>query len=168
MSNEEIVRTCRLLNRHGIKSMTQNIIGLPTETIGETMETLKLNIQCRPTYAWASIFQPYPGTDLGKYAEKQGLLEDSPENIEKSFFDRSILKSRDKKKIEHLQKLFAITVEFPRLLPLTRLLIKLPNNPFFWLVHKLWKGYTIQRRLHPVGYTGGEYLSMVRKFIKLE
>jgi radical SAM superfamily enzyme YgiQ (UPF0313 family) len=170
MSREQIVQACKTLRAAGIGVLTTNMIGLPGGSLEMDIETVKLNAQCRPAFANAFLFQPYPRTELGEYAARLGVLEGDIDDIDMSAWNKSILNfpPAEKRQIENLQKLFAITVEFPRLLSLTRLLIKLPNNPFFWLVHKLWKGYTIQRRLHPVGYTWREYSSMVRKFIKLE
>ena len=146
MTNEEIINACSLLRKYGIKSMTQNIIGLPTETMKEALETLKINIACKPTYAWVSIFQPYPGTELGEFTEEKGLLEEDPSKIEKSFFDKSILRLRDKKKIEHLQKLFAITVDNPWIYKtgLLNMLISMPHSNMIKNFYK--KAYQIHRK----------------------
>lgn len=132
MTNEEILNACKLLRKNEIKFMTQNIIGIPTETLKEALETLKMNINCKPTYAWVSLFQPYPGTKLGEFTEEQNFLEEDPTKIEKSFFDKSIIKLRDKEKIEHLQKLFGITVDYPWVYKtgLLKLLISMPHNNF--------------------------------------
>ncbi len=138
MSNEEIINACRLLRKYKIKFMTQNIIGLPTETIKEAMETLKINLACKPTYAWVSIFQPYPGTKLGEFAKEKNLLKESPDKIQKNFFDSSILDLKDKRKIEHLQKLFAITVNHPWIYKtgILKMLINMPSNR---LIKKAYK-----------------------------
>jgi anaerobic magnesium-protoporphyrin IX monomethyl ester cyclase len=170
MSRQQIVQACKTLRDAGIGVLTTNMIGLPGGSLEMDLETVRLNAECRPAFANAFLFQPYPRTELGEYAARLGVLEGDINDIDMSAWNRSILNfpPAEKRQIENLQKLFAITVEFPWLMPLTRQLIKLPNNPLFWFVHKLWKGYTIQRRLHPVGYTWREYLSMVRKFIKLE
>jgi anaerobic magnesium-protoporphyrin IX monomethyl ester cyclase len=100
------------------------------------------------------LFQPYPRTELGEHAARLGLLEGDINAIDTSAWNRSILKfpPEEKRQIENLQKLFAVTVEFPWLLPITRQLLKLPPvfSPLLWLVHKLWKGFTIQKRIHPV------------------
>jgi hypothetical protein len=29
-------------------------------------------------------------------------------------------------------------------------MMKLPDNPLFWLMNKLWKGWAIKNRVHPV------------------
>jgi radical SAM superfamily enzyme YgiQ (UPF0313 family) len=146
MTNEEILNASKMLRKYGIKSMTQNIIGLPTETLKEALETLNINIACKPTYTWVSIFQPYPGTKLGEFTEEKGLLEEDPNKIEKSFFDKSILRLRDKKKIEHLQKLFAITVDHPWIYKtgLLNILISMPHYKFIKNFYK--KAYRIHRK----------------------
>jgi hypothetical protein len=35
-------------------------------------------------------------------------------------------------------------------MPLIRHLIKLPDNPVFLLINKLWRGWAIKSRVHPV------------------
>jgi radical SAM superfamily enzyme YgiQ (UPF0313 family) len=172
MSREQIVTACKTLRAAGIGVLTTNMIGLPGGSLELDIETLRLNAECRPAFANAFLFQPYPRTELGDYAARLDLLEGDINAIDTSAWNRTILKfpPAEKRQIENLQKLFAVTVEFPRLLPLTRQLLKLPPvfSPLLWLVHKLWKGYTIQQRIHPVKWTWHEYLAMVRKFVKLE
>ena len=73
----------------------------------------------------------------------------------------------EKRQIENLQKLFALTVEFPWLRGLTRQLIKLPPNPLFWLVYKLWKGYALSRRLFPMHMTAGAYLRSAWQYMRI-
>lgn len=170
MSREQIVNACRMLRDAGIAVLTTNMIGLPGGNLAIDLETVKLNAECRPAFANAFLFQPYPRTELGEYSARQGLLEGDLNSIGASAWEYSVLKfpPGEKRQIENLQKLFAITVEFPWLLPLTRLLVKLPHNPFFWLVHKLWKGYTIKARIHPVRLGWRDYLAMIRRFLRLE
>lgn len=170
MSREQIVSACRMLRDAGIAVLTTNMIGLPGGNLAIDLETVKLNAECRPAFANAFLFQPYPRTELGEYTARQGLLEGDVNSIGASAWEYSVLKfpPGEKRQIENLQKLFAITVEFPWLLPLTRQLLKLPHNPFFWLIHKLWKGYTIKARIHPVRLGWRDYLAMVRRFLRLE
>ena len=170
MSKEQILGACQLLRGAGINVMSTNMVGLPTGGLEDDLETLKLNIKCRPAFANAFIFQPYPRTQLGELARREGLLEGTSDEISASAWDNSVLRfpPGEKRQIENLQKLFAITVEWPWLLPLVRRLLKLPKNRVFWLVHKLWKGYTIARRIHPVRLSLREYLEAIRHFMKLE
>ncbi|RME42758.1 MAG: hypothetical protein D6796_13955, partial [Caldilineae bacterium] len=65
-----------------------------------------------------------------------------------------------------------IAVEFPWLIPLIRLLIKAPRNrvvdTLYWWVHKLWKGWAITRRVHPVKITPKLLWTNARHFLKME
>ncbi len=116
MSKEQIYDACNLLKKYDIKFMLQNILGIPTGSIENDIETLELNIKCKPDYAWASIFQPYPGTRLGEFCVKNNFYSGNFEDLNSSFFDSSILNfTLDyKNQISNLQKLFAIAVEYPK------------------------------------------------------
>jgi len=114
MTEKEIIKASDILRQYEIKFMIQNMIGLPTETIRDAIKTLELNIKCKPTYAWASIFQPYPGTRIAKFCEEKGLLNDiSIDDIHDNFFDDTPFNLPDKHKFINLQRLFAIIVENP-------------------------------------------------------
>lgn len=135
MKREEVVNSCELLNKYKIKFMLQNIIGLPEGNLSADLETLKLNIKCAPTYAWVSIYQPYPGTPLSEYCIKKGLFDGNFNALNDNFFDASFLNfnASYKKQIENLQKVFFIIVKFPFLyyLRLYKLMLLLPRNNFF-------------------------------------
>lgn len=148
MSKEQIFNACKLLHMHKIKFRTENMIGLPGETINTALETLKMNIKCRPAIGWASLYQPYPKTKLGIRCKEMGLYNGSLDSIKPSFFEESILLLKDKRKIENLQKLFSLIVEFPVLLPLALILINLPPNKKFNQIYTLWKEYCYSRRLY--------------------
>lgn len=133
MTREQIVKASKILEQKGIKFMMQNIIGLPTGTIEDDIATLELNIECKPDYAWASIFQPYPGTRLGEYSRKEGFYTGDINNLASNFFDASPLNFPDeyKSQLSNLQKLFAIFVEYPELhrLGLSRPMINANRTP---------------------------------------
>jgi len=117
MSKEQIINSSKLLKDYGIKFMLQNIIGIPTGSLENDIETLELNIKCNPDYAWVSIFQPYPGTELGKFSIEKGFFSGDFNDIGSNFFDSSKLDFPEeyKNQISNLQKLFAIFVEYPEL-----------------------------------------------------
>lgn len=113
MSNECIVNACHLFRKYDIKTMLQNILGLPGTTLENDLETLELNIACKPDYSWVSIFQPYPKTWLGEYCQKNGYYSGDFSDIGNSFFDVSPLNLQHKNEIANLQKLFALAVQNP-------------------------------------------------------
>ena len=130
MSDEEIYNASKLLRKYKIKFMMQNMIGLPNGNLKNDFGTLRMNIKCKPTYAWVSIFQPYPGTELSRLAIDGGYCSgEDLDRIGEGFFDESVMKIKNKDEVESLQKLFGITVEHPILYytGLIDILIRLPK-----------------------------------------
>jgi radical SAM superfamily enzyme YgiQ (UPF0313 family) len=170
MNREQILEASRIFRRHGIAFMTNNMLGLPTGSLETDLETLELNVQCRPSYANVFLFQPYPKTELGEWACQEGWMTGSFDDLSGSVSDDTILRfgsESEKRQIENLQKLFALAVEFPFLVPLVKLLIKLPRNKLFWLVYKIWKGYAIKRRMFPFRLTPREYVSAAWQYMRI-
>jgi radical SAM superfamily enzyme YgiQ (UPF0313 family) len=130
MSREQILKSTKLLRKYDIKFVLQNILGLPGSTLKIDFETLRLNIKCRPTLGWVSIFQPYPGTELGDRFPNLTI-----EKIKSNFYEESPLNIPYKKELSRFQKLFGITAQFPFLYPFLPLLIKLPLDGLY---RKLW------------------------------
>jgi len=171
ISREQIIIAASQAREEGINLITTNMLGLPTGSLEADFATLELNIACRPGYANAFLYQPYPRTALGDFTREQGLMEGSLDDISPSAWDRSILCFRspaEKRQVENLNRLFAIAVEWPRLLPLVRWLIRLPRNPLFWLAYKLWKGYAIKKRIHPYHPSLIEYAETIQRFLRFD
>jgi anaerobic magnesium-protoporphyrin IX monomethyl ester cyclase len=171
LSNEQIVEASRLVREAGIQLLTTNMLGLPGGTLTLDMETLALNHACKPAYANAFLYQPYPRTELGEYARENGYVEGSLDDIDPSAWERSVLRfssPAEKRQIENLNKLFALAVEWPWLTGLVRRLIKLPSNALFRLVYKLWKGYAVKNRIHPYRPSAREFVQTVRRFMRFD
>jgi radical SAM superfamily enzyme YgiQ (UPF0313 family) len=62
--------------RHGIRRMSYNMIGLPTERLPQALKTVRLNAELDPDEALAFIFYPYPGTELHRLSAELGYLTD--------------------------------------------------------------------------------------------
>jgi len=171
MSREEILHAAEVLRRHGISFSTNNMLGLPTGNLETDFETLELNAQCRPAYANVFLFQPYPKTALGEWAYEHGWMMGSFDDLSGSVSDDTVIvfgSEAEKRQIENLQKLFALGVEFPWLLPTIRRLIRLPPNQIFWLVYKVWKGWAIKNRLFPFRMTPREYLESALYYMRIK
>lgn len=112
-TNYETISAAKLLRKWGIMLMIQNILGLPTSTIEDDLETLEVNIRCKPAYGWCSIYQPYPGTALGDLCKKKGWYSGDYSEISDSFFDTSVLNipEEHKEQVVCLQRIFALCVE---------------------------------------------------------
>jgi anaerobic magnesium-protoporphyrin IX monomethyl ester cyclase len=171
MSREEILGAAETLRRHGITFMTNNMLGLPTGNLETDFETMELNAQCKPAYANVFLFQPYPQTALGEWAYEQGWMMGSFDDLSGSVSDDTVIKfgsEAEKRQIENLQKLFALGVEFPWLLPVIRRLIRLPSNQVYWLVYKLWKGWAIKNRMFPFQMAPWEYLDSALYYMRIK
>ena len=109
ITDEDCLNTAALLHKYGIKVMTQNILCLPDTSIEDDLATLELNRKCRPTFAWASIYQPYRGTQLGDYCYEKGIVEKEPGR----FFGGSPLRISDHDEREKLQRRFSLLATEP-------------------------------------------------------
>jgi radical SAM superfamily enzyme YgiQ (UPF0313 family) len=166
MNTEQILRAAALVREAGIVLVTQNILGNPGETIEQALCTLDLNIRCKPSYAFATLLQPYPRTEIGEFVRERNLLEtESAELNHESFFDRSILKMEHRARMERIRMLFPIAVEWPLIRRLLPLLSRLPLNPLYGAADKLWKGYAVKHREMQYKLTLREYLLSLRTYL---
>jgi radical SAM superfamily enzyme YgiQ (UPF0313 family) len=171
ITKEQILNAGHILREYGIKYMTSNMLGLPTGGLETDLETLDLNIECRPDYVNVFLYQPYPKTKLGEMALREGLMTGTFDDLSGSAAEGSIIKfssEMEKRQIENLHKLLSVAVEFPFLRSLVSRLIKLPHNKLFWLVYKGWKGYAMSRRIYPVKMTLGEWFSSLLQFMRIK
>ncbi len=171
LSDQQLIEASRLIREAGIQLLTTNMVGLPGGTLENDFETLALNHACRPAYANAFLYQPYPRTELGEYARHNGYVEGSLDDIDHSAWERSVLRfstAEEKRQIENLNKLLAIAVEWPWMTGLVRRLIRLPPNPLFRLFYKLWKGYAVKNRIHPYRPSFREFVQTVRRFMRFD
>lgn len=119
MTDYQILTGAEFLTQNGIRMMTQNILGAPGETREQMLQTYELNRIVRPTFASASIFQPFPGTSELEYARDHGHLPvmDQDALIDAFGFDTFyrgsilILDPAQKRWLEVFHKLFAIGVD---------------------------------------------------------
>ena len=170
MSREQILEASRLIREGGLNLTTTNMIGLPTSTLEDDFDTLELNIQSRPAYAHVFIFQPYPRTELGEFTREQGWMVGTFDDIGEVAWDHSVLEFDEahKRGLSVLQRFFAIGVEWPWSVSLIRRLMRLPDNPFFWLLNKGWKGWAIKNRVHPVRLSLREMVETAWHFLRIK
>lgn len=167
MTNEQILNTCRLLRKHRIVCAAQNMVGFPVNNALEVdIETLDLNIQCRPNFAWSSILYPYPGTKINEYAVNHGFF--SKKSWDKAAVTNKITSElkfnnpQEKKKIERLHKLFGIVVEFPFLRPFIYLLISLPVDKLYQIIFFSWYGYCMRVRMESWKKSPREFVQLFK------
>jgi anaerobic magnesium-protoporphyrin IX monomethyl ester cyclase len=75
-SNKTIRLAVHTARKFGLKVGMFNLIGLPTESFDDYLETLRLNQELQPDWHATSIFFPYPGTRLHALSEELGLIRE--------------------------------------------------------------------------------------------
>ena len=162
IENPEIEELSRLLKHYNIPFITQNLMALPVpHPLEVDLQTLDLNIRCRPDYAVAHLFFPLPGTDLSKYAQDNGFYRPQEDSLPENTSTFSALRfpdAKEKARVERLHKLFGLVVSFPFLRRLAPLLIRLPLGRVYYLVSVAWYGFSLRVRLERTGKSFKEML----------
>jgi len=70
---EQNVEAARICRKYGIKIWANYMMGLPTESKEEVMDTVRLMKEIDPDYYSPAFFTPHPGTDLYDYAVQHDL-----------------------------------------------------------------------------------------------
>lgn len=158
ISNKQYHDVAGILRKVDLPFSLGNMLALPGETVEQGFGTIRMNIELGVMNPWFSVFQPYPSTSLAKFSSD---LLDMPEISEDNFVcpdyhSNSILPGDAPRQLSNLHKFAALCVMFPFLIPLVRLLIKLPSNPLFILVHRLCHTYTFSK------YNDGSILKTIR------
>jgi radical SAM superfamily enzyme YgiQ (UPF0313 family) len=159
-TNQQVEDAVNEAKRHGVKVMLLNMAGFPVpDPLAVDEATLELNIRCKPDWAWSSLFYPYPRTQLGQIASREGYLasESDPKDGPETNKTLSLLqwpKEETRREVENLHKFFGLVVEYPWLRGLAKRLSRLPPNIGFELMYYAWYGYCLygrleQKRLRP-------------------
>lgn len=78
MGNDEILKGAAILRKHGILIVTYNMFGMPFENPDMLQKTFELNRELQPDAVGAFIYQPLPGTKLGRLAYDNNLVQPPP------------------------------------------------------------------------------------------
>ncbi len=164
ISNKQILTACKLLKKQGIKIVSQNMLGIPGDTLKDSFKTIFFNSKCKPDFPGFSIFQPYPKTILANYAIKNGFFDGNFDNVGASYLSYTVLnyKKSEKRQLENLYKLSTMTAKFPFLYPLVKILIKFPKNKIYDFIYMVFYGLS-QWKIYSI--ITGSYLESV-KFMK--
>lgn len=163
MSNKQIIACAKLFKKYRINYTTENILGIPTTSLEKDLETLKLNVTCKPMYSNAHIMQPYPSTGIFEFAVKKGLYKKHNFDDLNDFFIESKMQIDNKYERENLQRLFSLAVHSPLINSHIRLLIRLPLRFFYDIIFNIYKVY-VGINWMPTKRSLPEYLSLFRRY----
>lgn len=78
-TNAALIQFCNVAKQYGISVVLYTLVGVPTETSAEAIETSKVARACDPLEIAKSIFYPYPGTKLHELSTEMHLVD--PEHL---------------------------------------------------------------------------------------
>jgi anaerobic magnesium-protoporphyrin IX monomethyl ester cyclase len=150
---EQMVAACRHLKAAGIRVVTFSMLGIPSESFEEAMRTLQLNAECAPDYAEATLLQPYPGTPLGALAARKGWFDGDYDRLGYSYLAVSPFRfasTRERDRMERLQKVMGFAVEFPEARRLLPWLLRLRSPRLHDALFEIWYELGFTRRIHRI------------------
>jgi len=149
-TDEQIYQTASLFRKHDIKMKTFNMLGLPGETLKQALKTVRINANIKTDYPWCSILQPYPHTEIAAIAQEKGLLKKdfSLDDLESSYFFKSVFKQPNIRQLTRLQKLFFFGVRMPWTIPIIAWMVKIPFDKLYILLFGLSYTLRVGREFH--------------------
>jgi radical SAM superfamily enzyme YgiQ (UPF0313 family) len=172
VSNKQLISAFDMFNRHDIKIFTNSMIGIPGSTYSDEIETLNMNLRCKPAHSGYTICTPYIGTDIYEYCLQHQHLEKRQEdrNTVNDMNDFSSLVSYTKKeKIiqKNMALLFPLVVFFPKLKNIViEYLIRLPTNLIYYAINFLVLKYQLKKYIIPLKYTLAEQVILFKELLK--
>ena len=92
MPDDLIVEGTRKVQAQGLTLRTQQILAVPFSDVATDLQSLALNNRIQPDIAWSSILAPYLGTTMGAIARDFGLYAGNNDDLDETFFSRSVLR----------------------------------------------------------------------------
>ncbi len=126
VSDDDLVRAFSSARHQGIFTLAFNMIGLPQETAATVRQTIRLNRRLRANVVFASVFLPFPGTDLYDTCRKEGWITDR--HVRSYFEHKSVLDQPTIRgsEVAYYHRIFPWAVKYPWITPFIAPTIKIP------------------------------------------
>lgn len=116
-TDEDILTAMASLKKHGIKTSTSAIFGLPFETESSRWETVRLVERSQPDMVNSYLLYPFPGTEIAQVCRDQGFLsaagwEKVKQGLE-SYHQKSLLQNLDLDNAATMAKLLPLYIKGP-------------------------------------------------------
>ncbi len=103
MSDDVIIRAFNTAKHAGLRCWSFTMIGIPTETREDVLDTVRLLAKIRPYIIRCSILYPFRGTKIYDYCVEHNLIDREKEEKYANYFDGSILKLNNLSQIDILK-----------------------------------------------------------------
>ena len=145
-----MLEAAALYRKHGVKLLTENILGVPGETFETALESLRVNQAIRPDVANASIFTPYPKLPMTEYAIRHGYFDGDFDRLNNNYYHDTVIRfasEADRRKILNLRCMFSVVARHPWMMRLIRPVLGVRPNGFYRWLGDLLDGYYLKRCL---------------------
>ncbi len=124
IDNDTFLQMAASLRRHGIQLYTNNMVGLPGETLDQALSTLDFNRQLGATFARCSIATPLENLPLNDWARQRGLLPDDYDSANIRDMRTPKFVCENPEAVASLRALWPLLVKLPLPRPVTRQLLE--------------------------------------------
>ncbi len=170
--NEEIRDRLRIVKRVGLGVYTSTILALPTSTLKDEYDGIRLNADSGVDFAGATILAPFARTPIWFYCREHHLLPEKADEAMLSVQARSLLTcfSEKEKDIQwNLSVFYPAMVKFAWLRPLLLWLARHTRpSRLYSLFHVLSKGYLFSRYIFHFKGCWGIKIRMLLKALHIE
>lgn len=137
--NRLAIEVGRKLHDAGIKTRVDCIFCLPGETLKDAFGNVRFMKEMRATDPVGFLLQPFPKTGIHDYAVKSGYLKNkvTVDDLDPLIYFKTPIEIPDKENIIKVQRLSVLACKIPYFEKLLKVLVKLPNNALFEIIHKI-------------------------------
>ena len=153
MPDELLRKSFGLAKKYKLNAFANSILAVPGTTFEDDYKSVMFSRNLAPACPTFSIFAPFPGTDLTKYAIDLGVLDDDFNYNEVSCWDRSVLSNYSEKERRKQTNLAFLGITYCKspdfLIPVLDVLINLPFTPIYRFFGSLLMSYMLAIRIFP-------------------
>lgn len=152
--NDKIINAIKLLHKYNIGVVTANMHLIPGANLDNFMANVDFNIKNKVEQPKATIFMPFPQTEVETLCLDRGYLNNKIkfESLPESFYFKSILQMPNKQRLIRLHKVFYWMVKIPFLKNFLNLMstFKIPIIFDLLFIASIFVSYKAERGLSTV------------------
>ncbi|MDP2905974.1 MAG: radical SAM protein, partial [Candidatus Omnitrophota bacterium] len=153
MSDEVIYNAFNIARDFNINVYANSMLGLPLAQAKDELLTVRMMVKCNPSFPSFTIFAPFDGIELTRFAREHNLLSPGAV-IKESTWAASVLNcftEKEKRVQLNIMHLGAAACKWPLLRPLIlKYLIYLSPNRAYFFIWFVMKNYLMAKYIFPI------------------
>ncbi|MBI5155349.1 B12-binding domain-containing radical SAM protein, partial [Candidatus Poribacteria bacterium] len=125
VTDAELLASAERAHRYNIELLTQNMFGIPGETVETALSTIEINVRIKPEVFIHYFFMPYPMTKLGELAQEMGMFDGDFDALPETYHTALTLKLRDARTLNAIGLCSYFLIDYPVFYYLTKYLFKI-------------------------------------------